>query len=227
MKDIRNLLLDCRTALRRADKHFEDSPLADQLGDAIIRISREHEPPPPSEAAVAKPHAQRIAYAWQAAARELRATHPEVHALLSKRVFERLGEDVLDDAEDEIETLRGHLRLREAANAKLAQELAAAKAAVAVPVAAPPPMAATGAGLPASLPGAPFATLQEEDPHVPSHTLLQSVAEGKATLTENHRDWCVAEAMVLTGFERTPVQLAAEGDAALAARVLAGMPAGG
>ena len=151
MKDIRNLLLDCRTALRRADKQFEDSPLADRLGDAIIGISREYEPPPPSEVAVAKPHAQRIAYAWQAAARELRATHPEVHDLLSKRVMERLGEEVLDDAEDEIETLRGHLRLREAANAKLAQELAAAKAAVAVPVAAPPPMAATGAGLPASL----------------------------------------------------------------------------
>ena len=40
MKDIRNLLLDCRTALRRADKQFEDSPLADRLGDAIIGISR-------------------------------------------------------------------------------------------------------------------------------------------------------------------------------------------
>ena len=217
MKDIRNLLLDCRTALRRADKQFEDSPLADRLGDAIIGISREHEPPPPSEVAVAKPHAQRIAYAWQAAARELRATHPEVHDLLAKRVMERLGEEVLDDAEDEIETLRGHLRLREAANAKLAQELAAARTAAANAAAVPVAVAAPGsvAGMAAA-----FALPQEEDPHVPSRTLLQSVAEGKATLTASHRDWCVAEAMVLTGFERTPVQLIEEGDAALVARVL-------
>lgn len=218
MKDIRNLLLDCRTALRRIDKNFEDSPLADRLGEAIIGISRQHEPPPPSEVPQARPHAQRIAYAWQAAARELRATHPEVHALLSKRVMERLGEEVLDDAEDEIETLRGHLRLREAANAKLSQELAAAKAAVAA-VAAAPPLA------PASTAGGAAAAVQQEDPHVPSQALLHSVAAGVATFTENHRDWCLAEAMVLTGFELTPVQLAAEGDAALAARVLAGMPA--
>ena len=221
MKDIRNLLLDCRTALRRADKQFEDSPLADRLGDAIIGISREHEPPPPSEAAVAKPHAQRIGYAWQAAARELRATHPEVHDLLSKRVMERLGEEVLDDAEDEIETLRGHLRLREAANAKLAQELAMARAAAASAVAAPVAVAAPGS---VAASAAAFALPQEEDPHVPSRPLLQSVAEGKATLTASHRDWCVAEAMVLTGFERTPVQLIEEGDVALAARVL-GNPA--
>ena len=224
MKDIRNLLLDCRTALRRADKQFEDSPLADRLGDAIIGLSREYEPPPPSEVAVAKPHAQRIAYAWQAAARELRATHPEVHDLLAKRVMERLGEEVLDDAEDEIETLRGHLRLREAANAKLAQELAAARAAAASAAAAPVAVAAPGsvAGMAAA-----FAMPQEEDPPVPSRTLLQSVAEGKATLTASHRDWCVAEAMVLTAFERTPLQLVEEGDVALAARVLAGMDASG
>src|SRR3546814_333693 len=116
MKDIRNLLLDCRTALRRIDKNFEDSPLADRLGEAIIGISRQHEPPPPSEVPQARPHAQRIAYAWQAAARELRATHPEVHALLSKRVMERLGEEVLDAAGDELEPLPGNLRLREAAH---------------------------------------------------------------------------------------------------------------
>lgn len=214
MKDIRNLLLDCRTALRRAVRDFEDTPLADVLDDAIIRISREQEPPPPSEAPLAKPHAQRIAYAWQAAARELRATHPEIHDLLSKRVFDRLGEEVLDDAQDEIDTLRERLRLREAANAKLAHELEHARAAVAAAAAAPPP--APGAG------AAPAAAAAAEDPHVPSRALLHAVAAGQATLSDDHRDWCVAEAMVLSGFQRTPVQLVEEGDAALAQRVLAG-----
>src|SRR5690606_25575747 len=219
--DIRNLLLDCRTALRRAVRDFEDTPLADVLDDAIIRISREQEPPPPSEAPVAKPHAQRIAYAWQAAARELRATHPEIHDLLSKRVFERLGEEVLDDAQDEIETLRERLRLREAANAKLAHELEHARAAVAAAVATPAPAAAAGAG------GTPAAAAAAEDPHVPSRTLLHAVAAGQASLSDDHRDWCVAEAMVLSGFQRTPVQLIEEGDAALAQRVLAGSADGG
>ena len=246
MKDIRNLLLDCRTALRRADRQFEDSTLADQLGEAILRISREHEPPPPSEAALARPHAQRIAYAWQAAARELRATHPEVHALLSARVFERLGEEVLDDAADEIETLRGQLQLRDTANAALARELDEARAAVPAPVAvmasvptrpavsfAADPYTAAGPAASDPFPGGPSAgerfaadPFPEEDPHVPSRGLLQAVAAGQRRLGDSHRDWCVAEAMVLTAFERTPLQLLEEGDVALATRVLAAMATG-
>ena len=69
MIEIRNLLLDCRAALRRADRKFESTPLAEVLDDEILRIGRESEPKPASEEPVAKPHALPIAYAWQAAAR--------------------------------------------------------------------------------------------------------------------------------------------------------------
>jgi hypothetical protein len=214
MNEIRNLLLDVRAALRRADRKFEATPLSDSLDDAILRLGRESEPVPPSEAPVQKPHAHRIAYAWQGAARELRASHPEIHALLSKRVLERLREEVLDDAADEIETLREHLRLREAAHAKLAQEFAAVSAQLAA-------AHATASATAAATPAQGVAT-QATDPRVPGRALLEAVAAGAASLGDAHRDWCLAEAMVLTGFERTPVQLMEDGEAALAALVLRG-----
>jgi hypothetical protein len=217
MKAIRNLLLDCRAALRRADPKFADTPLSDTLDDAILRIGRETEPPPPSEVPVARPHAGRIAYAWQGAARELRDSHPEVHAQLSARVFERLDEEVLDDAADEIQTLRDRLGERDADCAKLREQLAAARAQVDAAQRAP---AVTAPGAAGAVHAA--AATPAEDPHVPSHALLQNVADGNASLSDNHRDWCLAEAMVLTGFERTPVQLMEDGEAALAALVLAG-----
>jgi hypothetical protein len=222
--EMRNLLLDVRAALRRADRKFEATPLADSLDDAILRLGRESEPPPPSEQPVAKPHAHRIAYAWQGAARELRGTHPEIHALLSRRVLERLREEVLDDATDEIDTLRGHLRLREAAHAKLVQEFTAVSAALAAATAAASAAAVSAA--PATAAQAMAARVPAEDPHVPSRALLQAVAGGTATLNDAHRDWCLAEAMVLTGFERTPVQLMEDGEPALAALVLGGKRGG-
>jgi hypothetical protein len=213
MKDIRNLLLDCRAALRRSDPGFGDTPLGEALDDAILGISRSLEPPPPSEVPAAKPHAQRIAYAWQAAARELRASHPEFHALLSKRVFERLGEAVLDDADDEIERL--HARIE-----ALSEENAALRA-------APAPAPAAAGGTSAAAQDFAFAQPQAPaaDPHVPSRELLQAVADGRARLSDGHRDWCIAEALVLTGFERTPVQLLEDGDAGLVALVLRGTAA--
>ena len=210
MKEIRNLLLDCRAALRRADAKFESTALSDTLDDAIIRIGRENEPPPPSEVPVAKPHGHRIAYAWQAAARELRGSHPEVHEMLSARVFERLDEEVIDDAAHEIETLRERLLERQAACARLEGEVAAARVQLDALARTP------------CVPLAVAVAEQLEDPHVPSRALLQSVAAGKAQLSVDHRDWCIAEAMVLTGFERTPVQLMEQGEAALAALVLGG-----
>src|SRR5690606_22569869 len=114
MIEIRNLLLDCRAALRRADRKFESTPLAEVLDDEIIRIGRESEPRPASEEPAARPHALPIAYAWQAAARELRSSHPEVHELLSRRVHERLREKVMDSADDEIDALRAELQKSEA-----------------------------------------------------------------------------------------------------------------
>jgi len=215
MIEIRNLLLDCRAALRRADRKFESTPLAEVLDDEIIRIGRESEPRPASEEPAARPHALPIAYAWQAAARELRSSHPEVHELLSRRVHERLREKVMDSADDEIDALRAELQKSEACRTRLEQELAAARMELDIarssPALAP---AAIGGGAPQPA----------RDPRIPDQDLLRAVANGTAVLSDEHRDWCLAEAMVLTGFERTPVQLMEDGEAALAALILSGKP---
>ena len=216
MTKIRNLLLDCRAALRRSDKNFESTPLADLLDDEIIRIGRESEPAPRSEEPVAKPHALPIAYAWQAAARELRGSHPEVHELLTRRVNERLRQKVVDNAGDEIDALRGQLQQREAECANLGQELATMRTELDIARHA-------SAAMPVG-PGAGGPVAPARDPRIPGQELLRAVANGTAVLSNEHRDWCLAEAMVLTGFERTPVQLMEDGEASLAALILSGKP---
>jgi ribosomal 50S subunit-associated protein YjgA (DUF615 family) len=50
----------------------------------------------------------------------------------------------------------------------------------------------------------------------PSDTVLMAVAAGSRKFSDAHREWCVGEAMVLSGFEYTPVELIQQGDAAIA-----------
>jgi hypothetical protein len=46
--------------------------------------------------------------------------------------------------------------------------------------------------------------------------VLLAVAAGERPFTDPHREWCVGEAMVLSGFEFTPIELIQQGDAAIA-----------
>jgi hypothetical protein len=61
-------------------------------------------------------------------------------------------------------------------------------------------------------------TKREAEPQdtVPTPELLGAVAAGAATLNKEQREWCVGEAMVLTGFQYTPVELLEKGDAHVA-----------
>ena len=59
----------------------------------------------------------------------------------------------------------------------------------------------------------------------PSRAELQEVAEGRRSLTREEREWCVTEAMVLCGFTRTPVELLADGEPAIARILLEGQTA--
>lgn len=240
MKKIRNLLLDCRTALRKAHKDFDDHPLREtlddtiiELGEAVVRQQLEAAPPPPRP--VASPVGQRVAYAWQSVAREMRRTHPELYQDMLARVTERLDEEVLDDPQDEIDTLRQRLRERQAEAALATAELAALRAALEAAV----PLedayggsdaeraqvrlellvkaASHGGGLPKTAPGA---VKMAEESHVPGRGILQAVAAGQRPLSAGQREWCVGEAMVLTGFAHDPTELIARGDAALAQLVL-------
>lgn len=239
MKEIRNLLLDCRTALRKAHKDFDDHPLRELLDDTIIELGeltvRQQVQAATSARPVASPVGQRVAYAWQSVAREMRRSHPELYQDMSARVTRRLDEEVLDDAQDEIDTLRQRLAERQADAAAATAELAALRATLesAVPLVDIPggseaertqerlkvlvQAATQGGGLPKP---SPAAVKQAAESHVPDRAILQKVAAGQRPLSAGQREWCIGEAMVLTGFAHGPAELIARGDAALAQLVL-------
>jgi hypothetical protein len=239
-KGIRNLLLDCRAALRKADRAFESSALREQLDDMIIELGsagdRQKLEQQRAEADLA-PAAQRVAYAWQSVTRDLRHSHPDLFKELSLRVLHRLDTEVLDDPSDEILRLQQELREREAATGKAVAELSALRAQLATAV----PLADTLGGSESALAQErlqlllqavssggglrrePAAPVQSS---APTRTSLQAVLDGQRPLTSHEREWCIGEAMVLTGFQQTPVQLLAQGDGALARLVLEGKPAG-
>ncbi|KGQ20204.1 hypothetical protein LF41_2158 [Lysobacter dokdonensis DS-58] len=137
--------------------------------------------------------AQQVAYAWQVAARDLRFTHPELHAQMTERVRKLLDVEVLDDPALEIRRLQAEL---DAVRTMLVS---------AAPMPTHPPPPATNDA-------------------TPTRAALQAVADGARAFTDDEREWCVGEAMVLTGFSKTPVELLREGEAALARIVLVGSP---
>ena len=63
-------------------------------------------------------------------------------------------------------------------------------------------------------------TLPDPQDTVPGDQLLGAVAAGAAVLSKEQREWCVGEAMVLTGFQYTPVELLEKGEAAVARIIL-------
>lgn len=232
---MRNLLLDCRTALRKADRNFEQSPLREQLDDVIIELGQARDRQQLAKRADAgdAPAAQRVAYAWQSVTRELRHSHPELFQELSLRVLQRLDTQVMDDPGDEIQALKDELNRRDAAASRAVAELSALRAALANAV----PLADTVGGSESELAQERLQTLLQavstggglrrqptapEHGHAPTRSTLQAVLDGERALTSHEREWCIGEAMVLTGFQQTPVQLLAQGDSALARLVLEG-----
>ncbi|HEV2607815.1 MAG TPA: hypothetical protein VGT79_07525, partial [Xanthomonadaceae bacterium] len=72
MSDLRNLLLDCRSALRRAIRHFDDDPLRAKIDEALIDLAKNKD-----DDELAEPEtrtAQQVAYAWQIATRSVKLT---------------------------------------------------------------------------------------------------------------------------------------------------------
>ena len=74
----------------------------------------------------------------------------------------------------------------------------------------------------ADAPPPPAAPVEPHDIHAPGKVILQMVAAGRREFTPDQRDWCLSEAMVLTGFRESPAELLARGDQALAALVMSG-----
>ena len=56
----------------------------------------------------------------------------------------------------------------------------------------------------------------EEESRIPSNDVIAVVATGGRRFTDAQREWCVGEAMVLSNFQFTPMELIAQGDARIA-----------
>ena len=228
MKALRNLLLDCRTALRRADPNFARSELSEELDDKIIELGQNAE-----QAELPEPEtrtAQQVAYAWQSATRDLRFSHPELHAKLQARVLQLLDVDVLHDPASEIHALQSKVQEDAARLRDAVAELSALRQSLAdavpnldgnVPAAEAARLrlrmlvdsATRGGGLPKATPKDPGNVGLTRDE-------LRAVADGERSLSREEREWCIGEAMVLSGFQKTPAQLLADGESALARLIL-------
>ena len=145
--------------------------------------------------------AQQVAYAWQVAVRDLRFTHPDLHAQLSEKVRKLLDVAVLDDPALEIQRLQASEVAAQVAVDAARRELdelrrALADAVPGIDAKIPAAEAARlrmrtlidagsrGSGLP------PRAQQRNVDPAelAPSREALREVAEGRRTLTREERE---------------------------------------
>lgn len=230
MSDLRNLLLDCRSALRRANRRFEEDPLREKIDEALADLGKGDD-----EDELAEPEtrtAQQVAYAWQIATRSIKLTHPDLYANLTRRVTDMLDTDVLHDPATEFLKLEAKLEVAASGERNAAKELADLRQALtdAVPLIGRDAIgseaectqrrlallvqaAAQGTGLPKPV---------NDDPHDQAHTReeLLAVAQGRRELSRWERSWCLAEALVMT--EMTAAQLKKLKDADLVKMVLNG-----
>ncbi|HEU0153511.1 MAG TPA: hypothetical protein VFQ84_09220 [Arenimonas sp.] len=179
-----------------------------------------------------------VALAWQTAARDLKFSDPAIYTRLGDKVMRLLEAKTLVDPATEIlqlqaalAELQGKLDAGEQARQALAAEHDTLLGAVAKAV---PRLKDSGDRLAVALArlawlkseadkvaaGVPTAAAAKRAPEpqdtVPTPELLGAVAAGAATLSKEQREWCVGEAMVLTGFQFTPVELLEKGDAHVA-----------
>ena len=178
-----------------------------------------------------------VALAWQTAARDLKFSDPAIYARTSEKVIRLLGAKTLVDPATEIIQLEQQTaELQKKVSAHEAVQKAAAverdallgalanavptlkdggdRLAVALARVAWLKAAAEKAAEAAASPAGKRAP--EPQDTVPSNELLAAVAAGAAMLGKEQREWCVGEAMVLTGFQFTPVELIEKGDAHMA-----------
>lgn len=183
-----------------------------------------------------------VALAWQTAARDLKFSDPQIHSRLSEKVIRLLGVKSLVDPGEEIVqleqklvALRAELVAQEKAARAIELERDAVLGALATKV---PALKDGGDRLGVALArvdwlaaeaekgahnsGSSTSTRRLPDPQdtVPTPELLAAAAAGATQFTKEQREWCVGEAMVVTGFQFTPVELIAKGDAAVARLIL-------
>ena len=191
-----------------------------------------------------QPPPNQVALAWQTVARDLKISDPALYDTLSKKVMQRLETKAMVDPTTELQELGkevAQMQTRQAKHEKTYKvlenerdtllgalamavpELSDGKDRVAVALARiewlksakskPAPKSPRTTGERKAV--APSSEPEDAGP-APSDSMMQAVAAGTRKFTDAHREWCVGEAMVLSGFEFTPIELIQQGDAAIA-----------
>ena len=182
-----------------------------------------------------------VALAWQTAVRDLKFSDPPIYARLGEKVMRLLAAKTLVDPATEILQLEQQVaELRKAIDAQASEQqaLVSERDALLGSLAnAVPKLKDSGDRLAVALARVAWLKAEAEkastavagpttkrapEPQdtVPSPELLAAAAAGAATFTREQREWCVGEAMVLTGFQYTPVELLEKGDSHIARLIL-------
>jgi hypothetical protein len=246
MKELRALLIDCRIELRRLVRDFHTTPLCARLDAATQQLANAPvEAPEPQSASSGaglrqgRETSSQVALAWQLAARDLKFSHPPLYEAMSRKVMARLETKTLVDQVDELRQLEASLdslreqqaeveRQRQAVESERDTLLGALASAV-------PQLADGGDRIGVALaridclkaqatrvaPVVTVGTIIEEESRIPSPEVIALIAAGARQFTQAQREWCVGEAMVLSGFKYTPMELIEQGDASIA-RIIAG-----
>lgn len=251
---LRTLLIDCRIALRKAPAGDQTTALGTRIDAAIREIDRGQlasMTPVAEDSPLGKVGSQQVALAWQTACRGLMLSEPQIYSALRDKVMALLDQRELRDPDHELlaaeaETKRLHselgnlrtrmnemlLRAGQAQTALSVLREALGEAAQDMPDAdsfreAQALALAQVAFLHArrTAAGSNGAASGQDDGPMPAPELLQAVAEGRRQFSEAQREWVVGEALGVTGWSMTPVELLAKGDAWLASTLIGGTTA--
>jgi hypothetical protein len=234
MKDLRNLLIDCRIELRKHIKDFHKTEMCDKLDLAISNAGRLQAVATAAEPAIGANKTlatNQVGLAWQRAARDLKFSHPDL--------FEKLGQDVMRlldtkaqvDPATEFEQLAVEVEKLKAEQATLIKEqdvVNAERDAILGALATAVPQLDDSADrfatalariewlqkMMVSKPSATDKVLRNEAPQegpVPTDEALVSIIAGNRNFTKDQLDWALGESMVLCGFQFTPNELIEQG----------------
>ncbi|MFA6984726.1 MAG: hypothetical protein WC213_00775 [Arenimonas sp.] len=241
MKQLRTLLIDCRIELRKLVREFHKTELCERLDVAVQSLANAEgveldlkSTPTPTTVREIKETSNQVALAWQMAARDLKFSNPALYDAMSKKVMTRLGAKTLVDQVDELKQLEDaaeELKKQTASAEKSREAMEAERDTLLGALAsAVPELADGGDRLGVALARIEWlksqmskggqrstaSVVNEEENRVPSPEILAVVAAGTRKFTNAQREWCVGEAMVLSGFQLTPMELIEQGDAKIA-----------
>ena len=245
MKELRTLLIDCRIELRKLVRDFHKTELCERLDVAVQSLANASgvemdlkQAPSANTVREVKETSNQVALAWQTASRDLKFSHPTLYDQLSKKVMSKLGAKTLVDQVDELRQLEdtvGEMKKREQMLDKQRHALEVERDALLGALASAVPELGDGGdrvgvalaridwlknqadkgGGGGSRQSSRSAQAEEEN-RIPSPEVLAMVANGGRGFTNAQREWCVGEAMVLSGFAFTPMELIEQGDANIA-----------